>query len=297
MRANETFRTPKLVCLAYGLAALLLGSACDHEPSVSTPSWGHMAELDRHMDANMFLFGVAARERLNVCLGPLPPGVSADWLKAEIYSAINLWAMSIGRAIAVDFNNCPRPPSLRVVFADMPVRGEFIGYTHYAEGERRLYLNPVYDWEDLGTTLRFAMQPEFKADNWQKKAKFLLPILEQGLYAPMVLMGKGVRGRLKQPTFGTMLHELGHAFGLCDLYQDGSAELGYHSNCSPTHRASELDPNEVMTAGTRPGTARFALTPQDRLGLQKLASRPGFPNHGWGPPKPLSAAKVLALTL
>jgi hypothetical protein len=275
-----------------------LGGCGRQEDDASRVAWGHFKELDRGFSSAEFLFGIAADERLNVCFGPLARGVDPDWLRAEVFSAVNLWAMSIGRAIPVDFNDCPRSPALRVVFAAAPVRGSFIGYTDYLDGERRIFLSPDYDWEDIGTTLRFANLPDLARGDWRKKAAFLLPILEQGDYAPLELRAAGVSGKLRQATFATTLHELGHGFGLCDLYTGTSAELGFNENCSQTARADHLGEDEIMTAGTRPGTARFRLSPDDRTGLQRLAARPGFPNRGWPRAvRPLGSADVLARTI
>lgn len=287
-----------LIRLVLGLCLWGLGGCGRQEDDASRLAWGHFKELDRGFSAAEFLFGIGADERLNVCFGSLPRGVDADWLRAEVFSAVNLWAMSIGRAIPVDFNDCPGSPSLRVVFAAAPVRGSFIGYTDYLDGERRVFLSPDYDWEDIGTTLRFGNMRDLARGDWRKKAAFLLPILEQGDYSPLELRGAGVSGKLRQATFATTLHELGHGWGLCDLYTGTGAELGFNENCSQTARGDRLSADEIMTAGTRPGTARFRLSAEDRTGLQKLAARPGFPSRGWARTvRPLASAEALARTL
>ena len=298
-KIRKAFERHKTALAAWALAPAFLGlMACGQRDHDSTVSWGHLKELDKGITPAPFLFGLGASDRLNVCFGPLARGVSADWLRAEVFSAVNVWAMSIGRVLAIDFNDCPRPPSLRIVFAAPPVNEAFIGYTHFIDGERRVYLNPTYDWEDIGTTLGFGKQPEFATNQWPKKATFLLPIVAQGFYSPMKLGGHGVSGKIKQATFGTLVHELGHAWGLCDLYQAGSSDPGFHENCSSTQRSERLGTDEVMGAGTTPGTARFGLSAEDRAGLQRLAARPGFPTKGWeNPGRPLSADAALAKAL
>ncbi len=262
-------------------------------------NWGHFKDLDLSIDGSIYLFGLSSQDQLHACIAtPLPKGVDANWLKAEIYAAVNLWAMTIGRAIPLVFDECKQKPTLRIRFAAAPVRGEFIGYTIFEGGERQIFLNPDYDWEDLGTTLGFGSLPEYKSASWEARAAFVLPILDQGLYPSIKLAKPGPSGKLLQPTFATLLHELGHAFGLCDLYKDASAALDFNGNCSTAHRASKLNADEIMGAGTRPGTARFRLGAEDKIGLKELAKRPGFPNKGWPASSgALSSQQVLERTL
>lgn len=69
-----------------------------------------------------------------------------------------------------------------------------------------------------------------------------------------------------------MLHEVGHAFGLCDQYSPGnSSQIAFHSNCG-WPRSNR--PARSVMGGLYSGSPE-ALTPDDVLGIKYLQAEDG----------------------
>ncbi|RYZ82986.1 MAG: hypothetical protein EOP04_20855 [Proteobacteria bacterium] len=73
------------------------------------------------------------------------------------------------------------------------------------------------------------------------------------------------------------MHEMGHGWGLCDLYEAKSVKLDFNTNCSSAFRKNDLSSSDIMSSATNPGTARYALSTSDRAGLRALIARSDIP--------------------
>ncbi len=247
-------------------------------PEKSQIFWGHSTDLDQRFRASDFLFGIEAGTSLHACIDG--PSASSEWLKAELFTAVNVWAQAVGRYLPLVFDGCSAAPALRLVFAKAPVSGDFVAYTFF-NGERVVYLDPSREWRSSGEILGFDRQPELKSASWQTKARFLFPLVADGSYSSFKLPVRG--GKSPQSSLSTLMHELGHAWGLCDLYDARSKEAAFNSNCSTRYRSGSIREDEIMTGATNPGTAHFALSAADKEGLRSLFARPDFSkSRSWG---------------
>lgn len=71
-------------------------------------------------------------------------------------------------------------------------------------------------------------------------------------------------------TYNSILHELGHSFGLCDLGKES-----INVNCDPLYMS--VGPNEIQPKAQMNDANYFYLTDDDKEGLKSLVSR--FLNH------------------
>lgn len=276
------------------LLPLLFGLVACSAQDDSQLNWGHSTDLDQAFRSSAYLFGIEPQTRLHACIENQPAGT--DWLKAEIFTAVNVWAQAVGRSIPLSFDGCGEAPALRVVFAKAPVSGEFVGYTLY-ERERIVYLDPSREWRDVGEILGFNRQAELKAAGWETKARFLFPLVSEGSYSSFKLPIRSSKS--PQSSLSTLMHELGHAWGLCDLYDERSKDAAFNRNCSPRYRSGGIALDEVMNAATNPGTARLRLSAADKEGIRALFARADFPqSRGWGKNlQPLEASDLLIKAL
>lgn len=81
----------------------------------------------------------------------------------------------------------------------------------------------------------------------------------------------------RRMSFPSLVHEVGHVWGLCDQYEGAR-------NCDPVNSTSHLVPESIMGGAT--ARERVFLTDDDIDGIRALARRPGF-DAGW--PAPPSA--------
>lgn len=289
----------RLLSSLWLLIALLACGQNSSQDSSKILGWGHLSDLDRSIDSSRYFFGLDKDIRLHVCFeGRVPRSLDLSWLKAEVFTAVNIWAQAIGRYIPIEFDSCQNKPSMRVIFAPIPESGSFVAYTRF-ELDRVVYLNPAYDWLDTGEILGFNKQAELNALPWQDKARFLFPLISDGVYSSFKLQKKPGSQQYPQASLAIIMHELGHAWGLCDLYLQTNSDPGFNENCSKKFRNEPIGPNEIMNANTNPGTAKFSLGADDRKGLQSLIQRQALPvSRTW--PKsasPIQSATLLDLSL
>ena len=274
-----------LACLAGFLVLLSCGAAQNMQSHIA---WGHFKELDNNGGAaaslkNAFFFQLEKGQEVRACIpGPLPAKVDSLWLQAELTAAINAWGRSVGRFVPMNFVACSANPQLILLFQKPPTNQAFVGYTEFGRGAvpgaRTVYLNPSYDWELTADTQRWRASPEINNAPWKKRVSFLLRLVLEGNLQPQQFpRTNNDLARSKEPTFAVLLHELGHGWGMCDMYEDNTDNDGFHSNCSTAHRGSPATEDEIMGQASRPGKARFKLSAADIAGLQALLSRSDVP--------------------
>ena len=269
------------ICAVLGL----LIAGCDTpDVSQSNIKWGHFKELD-NSDANSqklkgaFLFQVDKGVPINACITePLPPKTERLWLQAELLAAVNAWGYAVGRFIPLVFSACNAQSELVLTFQKPPVPGDFVGYTDFGKGAlptaRTVYLNPNYSWELTADTQRWRASPDIDQLPWKKRSLFLLRQILEGNMQPQQFSKTGTDlSRSKQPIFSVLLHEIGHAWGMCDMYEDNIDGDGFHSNCSAKFCGKKATDDEIMGQATRPGKARFKLSSADVEGITALLSR------------------------
>ncbi|RYZ66477.1 MAG: hypothetical protein EOP09_12610, partial [Proteobacteria bacterium] len=274
-------------------------TGCGKNEATSTLQWGHLTDLDRRSDPTHYFFGIKKSETLHACIvGTTGSRVNRSWLQAEIYTAVNVWAQAIGRAIALKFDDCAGKPALRIIMGKPPGDNEFVGFTLFEE-DRLVYLDPSFEWITADDTLGLKSIPELSRGSWEDKARFLFPLIVDGVYSPFQLPQKNPKGPIPQPTLAILMHEMGHGWGLCDLYDAKSVSLEFNANCSSSFRKNDLSPSDIMSSATNPGTARYALSSSDRAGLRALIARSDIavPSGYSRSSPPLDTATLLSTTL
>ena len=79
----------------------------------------------------------------------------------------------------------------------------------------------------------------------------------------------------------TILHEVVHAWGVCDQYSEVTTARAFNSNCDSRFRSKKAGVS-IMNAGS--SDAPKHLTPDDVLGLRVMACRSNWNNYQWSIP-------------
>lgn len=248
--------------------------------------WGHSEDIAQTSPSSMFLIHVDRGENYQVCLAEYMkedhPGI-----EAEIKASINIWAYYIGREIPTIFKtiNLPRPRSnqssqrlmenyyelcgnVDLVIGKSYFNGDTIGRTNSSysyrgsvNGQRQvvsfkrgLFLRQQdLEWITLSQykNSTFSESDIFKLLK-ERKTKFFSSSSSQKL------------------TLRTILHEIGHVWGLCDQYEGVE-------NCDPRYSIAK---NHDSVMGAAQFGNRIYLTNDDITGLRKYGEREDF-LHSW----------------
>lgn len=300
--------------LAHALLALA-ALAPEFAGAAAEYAWGHLPPDWRLKPGErMFLINRKAGEAFRVCL---PTAVAKAWptVEKELAAAANVWAHALGRTVDVRFDRRELPASgkgatretLRkaytakcggadLVFGFAPLPGQAVGETGFLRttyvaekggqkkvtkevaGGRYLFLrdlkaSPVTLDED-GRKLAWAAQD---GDPLARlKARDTVAHAYGGKIALLAVL----------------VHEMGHVWGLCDLYD--SDQL-----CDPDHSGmTRLPEGRFAAMGPVFYRQQLFLSDDDVYGVRQLAKRPGFDagwkTGGWPEPPPVKLPDVEA---
>ncbi|HAZ11431.1 MAG: hypothetical protein A2X86_10635 [Bdellovibrionales bacterium GWA2_49_15] len=286
----------------------------DHGFKVLQGYWGHLTTLEDTTASPMFLGHMEKGQPYKVCMGEYMkkkyPGI-----EEEIKAAINIWAYYIGREIPVEivyanlpeateddnnqdlmkdyYSRCPR--GIHLVFGESPFDDSAVGvtFTSYSyiptsnsgrritEFNRALFLRlpatgphgEVLEDEDEGEQ-RVVWKSLSQAMGKSISAQEILEIMkkrEQSLYTP---------GEDEFLTFGVIVHEFGHVWGLCDQYALSDNE----TNCDPKFATLNAQRHIILhdeaTMARAGWVSELYLSDDDITGIRQLAGRKIFA-HDW----------------
>jgi hypothetical protein len=296
----------KLISL---LLLSLLAVACNTQEAankleVSQGFWGHLPELSRTAPSKLYLSYVGKNESYRVCLAQYMidkyPGI-----QYEIKASINLWAHYIGRKINVEilptnisepdpmdnetnvmndfYTQCPQDSHLVVgeaYFADGAV-GKTIPQSSYyyrngkqviASFKRALFLraheeNPTdqnefnVQWKSLAQVSGIVRNDEQIFELMKNRDKV------------EILTAKN-----EFLTLGTIMHEVGHIWGLCDQYALAENRTNCDPNFATINDKGHIVLDDSSTMSTASWFVKLFLQDDDIEGIRRLAERKQFAN-------------------
>jgi hypothetical protein len=255
-------------------------------------AWGHMSQGLAPTSAQ-FLINKKRGASYRVCLASYMkddfPGI-----ESELHAAINIWASYLERSVQVEITTVDLPrakaeQSLDDVSKDYHARcgdAEVVVGTARLDGDTMGITGGAGTVDRQGRWLtfkRFVFLRDFQLapdsvngapSQWvsfEKRAG--APIDAAGLLAMMrerSVTHYGFAGT--RMTLPVLTHEFGHAWGMCDQYENSS-------NCDARNATSHLATESVMGAATV--KEPVYLTDDDIAGIRALGARPGF-EHDWG---------------
>ena len=267
--------------------------------------WGHLDEVEDSTPSHLFLAHVKPNETYTVCLAQYMvdryPGI-----KNEIEASIDLWGHYIGRKfpITIDVKNI-RPPRRNEnpsaqrerFYQQCGKHYDLVVATSYLGGSTAGQTSSSMSYLGLDSQNRKRVQTfqrslvlkesdagDEKKINWITLERYLGKELSSAEL--LELMKKRevtayLTGADDLLTLRTIIHEIGHVWGLCDQYVLGGPEK---TNCDPEHsliNASNhiiLVDDAIMSNSKK--IAPTFLLDDDIEGIRKLAERDFF-NHGW----------------
>jgi len=276
-------------------------SACQEVPTqvakkteIIKSNYGHLSSLEKSHLTPAFLINHDPTQTYDVCLSE-NMAENFPGIEQEIKASINIWGYYIGRKIDVNIikrplptadsswtvNNkhevyrqrCPRGVDL-IVGEDMESTGS-IAYTHSKsdpiwDGEKwvarsfsRILMLRTINAEGVRNNKFVTLKEITGQDHSEEEILTVLKKRNTKLFSP---------GWNKVPAIGTIIHEVGHIWGLCDMYH-----LESGSNCDPNHsehrgvRGVAVEKESVMYSSL--SVFPFFLRDDDINGIKTLDSR------------------------
>lgn len=260
--------------------------------SVKLGFWGHLNNIENLASETLYLIYTSSKKDYRICI-PQYMVDSYAGIQDEVEAAVAIWSHYIGREISLDIVIEELRPqqkgqsstdqlaegTLACGGADLVLGLSDIASTGHTElvmsysprknsmgkfvvprFQRSLVLNSKLNWASLEQITKVkrdkaAILEVFKARN------------------QIVFSGKD-----RSLTLNTIVHEMGHVFGLCDQYP----LAGNTTNCDPMHASKNKDghlvliDHSMMAKGD--GLEELYLQDDDITGIRNLAKR--FPGLG-----------------
>jgi hypothetical protein len=221
-------------------------------------AWGLLDAIDR-TDAfdpettAYFPFNILRYGQLNVCVdNQKPDQFSTESLEAQVKAALKIWLREVPVANSlVQIKKCRKfsLDQVRIVVGDQPEHAELTGYgqPHSVSPQRWvywIYINTAF--KDLGHR---TSSTGFTQDiaKWLKQDEPLEPQLLA--LDTVTLKDFAAQHGIAEydawlSSYSLLLHELGHAFGLCDLYEPeiDRCDKRYMSRAQPERGIMQGDP-------------------------------------------------------
>ena len=280
---------------------LFLVSACNqnaietgHEHQLVESKYGHLNTLNKSYLKNTFLIHHDPKESYDICLSTKTarnfPGI-----EEELVASINIWGHYIGRNIQVNFvhRDLPLPDTnwtgpdkhnrfkeicpkgVELIVAEDREKSGSIAYTHQQA-------NPKWNGNEwiADKFSRVLMLRTVKASGERNNKFFSLQELTGEHHSAEKIL-KILKQRNTKifsphykriPLITTLMHEVGHIWGLCDMYHVTSG-----SNCDPDHSSHRgapgvhIEKESIMYSASN--ISPFFLRDDDLNGIKTLDDR------------------------
>lgn len=234
-------------------------------------AWGHLPELRLEEGRGHIVFAATERARIGYCLDVGDARFSPSDLELQIEAALRVWLAEVEdilNAPVVIEKDCDQESLDLTVFVGPAGAGatNFGRHSLVELGGRivsKVSVNtaPKHGVPVVRTNL-FDLGPALATAS--EKTAFLDRIRVDGLTLHELSgeLGLATTLPLTSTIYQTLIHELGHSFGLCD-----AKEAAYQQRCDPAFR-TRLVPTALMSI-----SGALNLTFDDREGIRALFNR------------------------
>jgi hypothetical protein len=240
---------------------------------VNAFAWGHVESLGTEWSQATLTYAVVNRGRLTYCTTVDDnQGFNQKQISSQVNTALRLWLSGSEKYknIPIYEIGCTQQPDLKVQIGKEIEYPELCGYEvpHVENGRYTSFIKLNTDF------LYTENRSDFRVINFAS----LLPFsnLQDGVMKevsftnPMNVSEFAKKFNVSYQTvylssYKMLLHELGHAFGLCDT------EENLFKLCDPEYKTTDRPPAIMNNADF------FYLTPDDKAGIQSLFKRLGSP--------------------
>lgn len=254
------------------IAVLLLA------PSLSF-AWGHLYALgSEYVQANI-IYNVLRTSEIHYCVEILEPGFGQRSIEEQVDHALQVWLKPLQKKkligkVKTQAVSCNSPDFILKISIGKESEYQYRQHAAYQipqkEGSHYYSLirlntdfrfkDPYgkgrnYAWVDFGD-LNLGGMTAMKRLVWAEKKRSILQTRDLADY------GQEDSFRIDISTYRVLVHEIGHSFGLCDMYQ---SELG--GNCDPAF--TSFDGNSAIMMSNE----MLLPTADDQTGLIEVAKR------------------------
>jgi len=271
--------------------------------------WGHLSSIEDVAPSSLFLVHVAPEQVYKIC-------ISRDFLnkysgvEQEVEASIDIWAHYIGREIKTrtDIVDLPSPKNnetpdqlLEDYISKCPAGTDLVVAESYFNDAATGKTVSNYSYRHQDNQGRNIVE-SFKQALFLKKShegasssdqviwRTLASIKGQKLSRTEIfelLKARGEKvfltGTSELLTLRTIMHEIGHVWGLCDQYALAGNRTNCDANFATLDSRGHILLNKSSTMSSQGWVSPLYLSDDDITGIQKLAKRPGF-QATWGEP-------------
>jgi hypothetical protein len=248
-------------------------------------AWGFMSDINRPVGVNHLVHKVRRNHEIRFCLLNEDPNEFQDWSIAEqIRKALELWKkafIDLSGDFSVTQLDC-RNPNIDLKIHIHRADQIYLGLPARATMHHRGAL--AFAYIELNTAFEITSSDGLRYRVWDFGSLFsgqrqaLIAAMESISFSnprsvfTYVLDGNRRMGnlpltsypqKLHLSSYAQIIHELGHAFGLCDTYQNGYETCDPHFLTAPT---ASGQPDSVMKSAND----YFYLTRDDVNGIRAL---------------------------
>lgn len=271
------------------LIGLLLGATCSIDHALAS---GQLVDLSARQGRGHLIFPVLARQEIDYCIR-VADAVKADFSDASIDEqtkmGLSLWLAIaeevIKQRVTVRRLTCDSPGVDLIVAVEASTKfPDLASFQQLTCNEKRclsrIILNTAY--RDPKNTTAPAMLDFGLLAQQADASRSVVQLMDAGRVGRMTIYEFGAKekvagDKIAGSTYPLLIHELGHAFGLCDTY---SIDDTFSKRCDPlftTTKTSSEQPLSIM----KDGGGYMYLTPDDEDGLKRLFLR--FSSDGPAP--------------
>jgi hypothetical protein len=260
---------------------ILLGAMCSIDPTLAS---GQLVDLGARQGRGHLVFPVLERQEIDYCIR-IADAVKADFADASIDEqtkmGLSLWLAGaeevIRQRVTVRRLACDSPSTDLIVAVEASSKfPDLASFQQLTCNELRCFsriiLNTAY--RDPKSTSSPAMLDFGLLAQQADASRSVVQLMAAGRDRRMTVYEFGMEekvagGKIAGSTYPLLIHELGHAFGLCDTYAKDDT---FSKRCDPlftTTKNSFEQPLSIM----KDGGGYMYLTPDDEDGIRKLFLR------------------------
>ena len=241
-------------------------------------AWGHLKDMATLWGPSHLIQKVLAQPRISYCIEMMDPNYSEESIDTQVKMALHLWLKPLEddglSPVQLTREDCSQNQfDLKIAVGPDALHPNIGSYEQQLNDRGRHYsfiqFNTSYVYTDPNTKNNYPKIDFQKiVPSGQSLPDFLNSISIEQPTTPYLLSAQLGLDYIEvyEGSYRSFLHEMGHAFGLCDLYLPAN-----QTNCDSQHLSTPLDqaqPESLMNS-----SEFYYLTNDDVAGIRSLAER------------------------